>query len=164
MNVEKHRGGWVILLSFCVALMLSIIPLPEWITAWRPDWVAMVLIYWCIAIPERVGVTSGWIVGVLQDVLSDTLLGQHALSLCILAYVSVKLHHQFRLFPWWQQAFVVGGLIAFTHLPDLWIRGALGYPQVGWSFLYPALSSVLFWWWVFVILRDLRRTYILRRT
>lgn len=159
MDEKKPRGGWLILLSFCVALILSIVPLPNWIQVWRPDWVGIVLVYWCIAIPERVGITSGWIVGILQDVLSDTLLGQHALSLCMLAYTSIKFHRQLRLFSWWQQSLVVGGLIGLVHLPDIWIRATLGFSQVGWTFLYPALTSILFWRWVFIILRDLRRTY-----
>lgn len=159
MNLKDHHGGWLILLSLCVALMLSIVPLPAWVVTWRPDWVAMVLIYWCVTFPERVGVATGWSVGIIQDVLSDTLLGQHAFSLCILAYASIELHYQLRVFPWWQQTLVVGGLIALIHLPDVWIRGILGHPQVGWSFLYPTVTSMALWWWVFIILRDLSRVY-----
>ena len=52
----KRQGVWVIILSFLLALMLTAIPLPIWAQAWRPAWVAMVLIYWCVALPERIGV------------------------------------------------------------------------------------------------------------
>jgi len=156
---EQRQGGWIIFLSFCVSFVLAIMPLPEWIAKWRPDWVSMVLIYWCIATPQRVGVGIGWMTGIVADTLNDTLLGQHALSLSMMAYLSVKLHRQVRIFPWWQQSATVVVIVALGQLPTLWIRGILGYPQVGWAIFYPALTSVLFWHWIFVILRDIRRTY-----
>ena len=159
MSSERHHGGWVILLSFIFSFMLAIIPLPGWATAWRPDWVALVLIYWCIAIPQRVGVATGWFVGLIYDVLRDTLLGQHALSLCFIAYVSVKWHRQVRLFPLWQQAIGVFGLLTFTHLVEAWFYKMLGHSQLESAFIYPALISTILWPWVFVILRDMRRTY-----
>ena len=102
MSLERHHGGWIIVLSFVVSFMLAIMPLPSWASLWRPDWVALVLIYWCIAIPQRIGIATGWLVGLTSDVLNETLLGQQALSLCLIAYISVKLHRRIRLFPLWQ--------------------------------------------------------------
>ncbi|ALG69168.1 rod shape-determining protein MreD [Beggiatoa leptomitoformis] len=159
MSLEKHHGGWVLFVTFSVSLMLAIIPLPGWAVIWRPDWVALVLVYWCIAIPQRVGVATGWVIGILYDVLSDTLLGQHALILSFLAYLSVKLHRQVRVFPWWQQALFAGSMVAISELLEAWIRGAIGHPTVGWTFIYPAITSIVLWPWIFIILRDMRRTY-----
>lgn len=159
MNLVRHHGGWVIILSFVLSFMLAIMPLPAWATILRPDWVAMVLIYWCLAVPQRVGIATGWFVGVIHDVLNDTLLGQHALGLCLIAYVSVKLHRQVRLFPVWQQALGVFVLITINQLLNGWIRSILGYPQIVGAFIYPAFTSMLLWPWLFVILRDMRRIY-----
>jgi len=159
MSSERHHGGWVIILSFIFSFMLAIIPLPAWATAWRPDWVALVLIYWCIAIPQRVGVATGWFVGLLYDVLKDSLLGQQALSLCFIAYISVKWHRQVRLFPLWQQAIGVVGLLTMTHWLEAWFYTVLGHSQLESTFIYPALTSMILWPWIFVILRDMRRTY-----
>jgi rod shape-determining protein MreD len=159
MSLERHHGGWVIVLSFVVSLMLAIMPLPRWATIWRPDWVALVLIYWCIAIPQRVGITTGWLVGITRDVLNETLLGQQALSLCLIAYISVRLHRRIRLFPLWQQSMGVFVLITGDQLLRAWIRGIQGQPLVDVSFLYPALTSMLLWPWIFILLRDLRRFY-----
>ncbi len=156
---EQRQGGWIIFLTFCVSFIMAIIPLPEAVVKWRPDWIAMVLIYWCMATPQHVNIGVGWLIGIVADVLNDTLLGQHALSLSIVAYLSVKFHRQIRIFPWWQQSAVVIIIIAVSQLPTIWIRGMLGYPQMGWVIFYPALTSVLFWHWIFVILRDVRRTY-----
>lgn len=159
MSLERHHGGWIIILSLFVSFMLAIVPLPAWATVWRPDWVAMVLIYWCIAVPQRVGVATGWLVGIIHDVLNDVLLGQHALGFCLIAYVSVRLHRRMRLFPRWQQALMVFGLVALSQLLYTGLRSILGYPQERWSFIYPAVTSMILWPWLFVILRDLRRTY-----
>ena len=159
MSLERHHGGWVIVLSFMVSFMLAIMPLPSWATLWRPDWVALVLIYWCIAIPQRVGITTGWLVGLIRDVLNETLLGQQALSLCLIAYISVRLHRRIRLFPLWQQSIGVLVLITGDQLLRAWIRGIQGQPLVDVSFVYPALTSMLLWPWVFILLRDLRRFY-----
>ncbi|MDM8559574.1 rod shape-determining protein MreD [Candidatus Parabeggiatoa sp. HSG14] len=159
MSLEPHHGGWVIVLSFLVSFMLAIMPLPAWATVWRPDWIALVLTYWCIAVPQRVGVASGWFVGLIHDVLSDTLLGQHALTLCIIAFISVKLHRRIRLFPRWQQVMGVFGLITASQLLNAGISSIVGNPLLEWSFIYPAITSCGLWPWVFIILRDMRRTY-----
>ncbi|EDN65670.1 rod shape-determining protein MreD [Beggiatoa sp. PS] len=160
MSSERHHGGWVIILSFIVSFMLAIIPLPAWAVLWRPDWVALVLIYWCIAVPQRVGVATGWFVGVIYDVLKDTLLGQNALSLCFIGYVSVKWHRQVRLFPLWQQAIGVFGLLSISHwIEALIYKNMLGYSLLTGSFISQVFISMILWPWVFVILRDMRRTY-----
>jgi len=159
MPLEKHHGGWVILVTFIVAFMLAMMPLPDSIVLWRPDWIAMVLIYWCIATPQRVGIASAWVIGIFEDVLSDTLLGQHALSLCIVAYLSAKLHRQIRLFPQWQQSIGVLVLVLINQLPMIWVQGMLNRPSIGWAFVYPAITSMVMWHWSYSVLRKLRQTY-----
>jgi len=155
----RYQGRWVIVLSFFCSFILAVIPLPAEVTLWRPDWCGLVLIYWCLALPERVGIVTGWAIGILHDVLSDTLLGRHALTLCLIAYLSVKLHRQIRLFALWQQAISIGILIAISKLLEAWIQGLVNHPHPGWSFLYPAVTSMLLWPWLFIILRDMQRIY-----
>ncbi|MDM8566071.1 rod shape-determining protein MreD [Candidatus Halobeggiatoa sp. HSG11] len=157
--VLRPHGTWVIVLSFLFSFMLAIMPLPSWASAWRPDWVAMVLIYWCIAIPHRVGVATGWTVGIVHDVLNDALLGQHALTLCIVAFISVKLHLRIRLFPRLQQAISILGLVIINKLLSAWIYSIFTEFQISWSVIFSAITSMILWPWLFVILRDMRRTY-----
>ena len=76
----RSQGGLTIALSFFVALILTIIPLPDWMASFRPEWVALTLIYWSMALPQRVGVGIGWGLGLALDVLKGALLGQHALA------------------------------------------------------------------------------------
>src|SRR3990170_7781632 len=106
MNTEKQHGGGVIFFSFIVALMLTAMPLPEWAVNWRPAWVAMVLIYWCMALPDRVGIGISWTLGLLLDVQQGTVLGQNALGLAVIAFITLKSRQRLRVFPLVQQAFL----------------------------------------------------------
>lgn len=153
------RGTWMILLTFCVALLMTILPLPEWARPFRPQWVTLTLIYWCIALPHRVGVGSGFTLGIVLDVLTGTLLGQHALGLSLVAFLSVQLHARVRVFPFWQQALAVLVLLVIEHLFALWVIGATGQRAPGLIYwLIPPIGALL-WPWVFVTLRDVRRRF-----
>src|SRR3989344_1443770 len=90
--------------TFAIAILLSVMPGPGWAEPFRPDWVGLVLIYWCMATPTRVGVGTGWLLGFIQDVLFGSLLGSHAIAKTLIAFITLKLHLQLRMFPRWQQA------------------------------------------------------------
>jgi rod shape-determining protein MreD len=159
MNTEKLNGGGVIFFSFIVALMLTAMPLPEWAINWRPAWVAMVLIYWCMALPHRVGIGVGWLLGIFLDVLQGTLLGQNAIGLAILAFLTLKSHQRVRMYPLVQQALVICLFVVVYQLLSLWVRGIMGIPPRSWTYWMPAFTSMVLWPWLFIILRDLRRRY-----
>ncbi len=147
---------WVIGLTFVIALMLTAMPLPQWASAWRPAWVAMVLMYWCIALPHRVGITTAWVVGLLVDVLTVALLGQNALGLTLVAYFALKSHQRIRVFALGQQAVVVA-IILVVYLTAMHFVRLLVRAPAGNDFWAPALTSMLLWPWLFIILRDVRR-------
>jgi len=162
MTLARHHGGGVILLTFVVALLLTIVPLPEWARYARPDWVGLVLIYWCLALPDRVGVITGWFAGLLVDLVTGTILGQHALSLTIVAYLTQRLHQRIRLFPILQQAFTVMILLILHQLLALWISRIIGRPGAPWYFWAPSLLGMLLWPVVFVMLRNMRHRFRVR--
>jgi rod shape-determining protein MreD len=145
--------------SFLVALMLTALPMPSWAALWRPAWVALVLIYWCMGAPGRTGVFLGWLLGLLMDVLAGTLLGQHALALSVVAFVTHRFHRQVRVLPIWQQGISVFGLVFVYQSLILWINGIQGMPVLASAYWSSPLVSMLLWPWVFVVLRDVRRRY-----
>jgi rod shape-determining protein MreD len=155
----RPRGGIIIVATFVAALLLTILPLPEWMVSFRPEWVALILIYWCMALPQRVGVISGWGLGLLLDGLKGAVLGQHALALAIIAYLTLKVHQQVRVYPMWQQALSVMGLLLLYQLLVLWVSGIIGVKSQTWLYWLPTLSSTLLWPWLYLILRDLRRHF-----
>ena len=159
MTLTTHHGGAVIFASFLLALMLTVLPLPDDIQQLRPPWATLVLVYWSIALPDRVGVGIAWVVGIMLDVLTGTLLGQHALGLSVAAYIAVELHQRIRLFPRWQQSLTVLIILLVDRLLALWVSGAAGEPPPSFWYWAPAVVGMLLWPWVFIILRDLRRRF-----
>ena len=159
MTERGREGAWAIAISLVVALMLMALPMPAWAALWRPAWVALALIYWCMAVPGRVGIVSAWSVGLLLDVISGTLLGQHALGLSIVAYITHKTHRRVRVLPLWQQGISVFGLVFAYQVILLWINGIQGIPVMAPAYWASPLISTILWPWVFVVLRDVRRKY-----
>ncbi|MBI3897389.1 MAG: rod shape-determining protein MreD [Gammaproteobacteria bacterium] len=151
------RGRLILFGTFAVAILLNILPGPAWAEPFIPDWVALVLIYWCMAAPQRISVGTGWALGLFLDVLYGALLGQHALAKAVIAFITVRLHPQLRMFPRWQQAVSVLVLLAINQLLVLWIRGAIGTDPGTVFYWTPSVVGMLIWPWLFVILRDLRR-------
>ncbi|GAB6041295.1 rod shape-determining protein MreD [Endothiovibrio diazotrophicus] len=149
----------VVAASLIVALILTIVPLPEAVDPFRPEWATLVLIYWCLALPTRVGLGTAWMVGIMLDVLKGTLLGQHALGMTMVAFIVLKLHLRIRVHPLWQQAISVGLLLALNQLLVLWIHGMMGRPITDWLHWAPTASGALLWPLVFVALRRLRRRF-----
>ena len=159
MTLAQRSGGLVILITFIVSLMLTVLPLPEWARIFRPQWYTLVLIYWTMAAPQRVGVGYGWFTGIIVDVTTGTLLGQHALALSIIAFITHKMHQRLRLFPIWQQSLTVLVLLLVEKLLELWVMGAVSQPAPPLLFWAPPLVGMLLWPWIFVILRDMRRKF-----
>jgi rod shape-determining protein MreD len=157
--LNKNAGGWIIFISLLIAFLLTALPLPAWANPWRPAWVAMVLIYWCMALPGRIGIGTAWCLGLLLDVQQGALLGQNALVLALLAYFILQIHKRFRIFPLVQQSCLIGFIIIFCLLIASWITGIMGLPPQTWTYWAPVLTSMVLWPWLFVILRDMRRKY-----
>ncbi len=154
-----QRGGLVVFVSLCVAMTLMILPLPDWARPFRPQWVTLILIYWVLALPHGIGVGVGFLVGIAVDVLTGTLLGQHALSFSVVAYATVKLHQRVRVFPLWQQSLVVLLLLVSEHLIALWVIGATHKQPPGLIYWIVPLLGAILWPWVFVLMRDVRRRF-----
>ena len=159
MKLVAHRGGFAILVTFVLALILTIFPFPSWAEELRPHWVTLTVIYWAMALPQRVSVGIGWTLGLLLDVLFDALLGQHALALALVAFFTAKLHQRIRVFPVWQQAIVIFVFCLIYSVVILWIKGITGHAPNLWLFILPSVTSALLWPAIFLFLRQVRRTY-----
>ncbi len=158
MSADGH-GRLVILISLCIAMLLTILPMPEWARPFRPQWVTLVLLYWAIALPHRIGVGSGFVVGIVLDVLTGTLLGQHALGLSVVTFIAIQLHQRIRVFPFWQQSLGILVLLVIERLLALWVTGATRGETPGLVYWAVPLISALLWPWIFVTLRSIRRHF-----
>ena len=156
---KSNKGDGIIAMSFIVAIMLTALPLPDWAVYWRPDWVAVVLIYWCMAVPERIGIFVAWFLGLLLDVQQGNVLGQNALSMILIAFLTINSYQRMRAYPLLQQAVLVCFYLLLYKLVILLVLVYLGLNKSDWTYWMPAITSMLLWPWLFIILRDVRRKY-----
>lgn len=156
MNLTRHHGGIFIVLSFAAAMLLTIVPLPDGLRPLRPDWVTLTLIFWCLVLPYRISVGSGFVAGLLLDTLNGTLLGEHALSLSLIAYLCVRLHQRIRVYPMWQQVLMVMVFLTLHQLLTLWIDSVIGRPMPSPGYWLPPLVGGLLWPVIYQLLTSLR--------
>ncbi|HUL83341.1 MAG TPA: rod shape-determining protein MreD, partial [Gammaproteobacteria bacterium] len=89
---ERQPAWFVPALSLVLTVALALIPLPRAISAFRPDWVAVVLLYWSLTAPRRFSLLTAFWMGIVLDTLSGSLLGQHALALLVIVYLAERFH------------------------------------------------------------------------
>ncbi|MBS3964422.1 MAG: rod shape-determining protein MreD [Methylomonas sp.] len=157
MNNPDPSATLTFLATLGGAMVLKAMAISPAVDLFNPDWVSLLLIYWCIALPERFGVFTGWLVGLLIDVLAGQLLGQNALIHALICYFCVKEHRRLRQFPLAQQClFVLFCLLASRSIVfgiESMKATAHHLPP---SFWYPVLSGTLLWPAVFLLLRKIR--------
>ena len=133
---------WFIWLSLLVALVLNLMPLGR--AFWLPDWVALVLCFWCVREPLRVGMGSAFVMGVVMDVGYGSLMGQHALAYTVMTFLAIAIHRRLLWFPVTSQAFHVLPLLVAAHVLDLVARLLAGGAFPGlWTLLAPLLEALL---------------------
>lgn len=149
----------LIFLSFIVAGLLAIVPVPEWAIYYRPEWVALVVVYWVVNNPERVGIGVAWLVGIMVDALTGSLFGLHALGLALVAWLALRLRLRLRLFTVFQQASVVLVIIGLQLLLGQWLQFLFDLPRgTNMMFLTPAVTSALFWPLAWILLGGIVRS------
>lgn len=160
-DILGHRNAhWVILITLVLAASLAVIPLPSWMSLLRPEWVALVLIYWVIALPYRIGLGVAWLTGFFVDILEGSLLGLNGLCYVIIAWFCLNLYQRMRMFTLWQQSGVIFVLVGFIQLLNLWVLSVSGYYSgANLLVMVGAATSAVVWPFVFVTLRQLRRSF-----
>lgn len=156
------KAVFVFVVTLLTALMLEAVPFPEDIVWFRPEWALLVILYWVIALPYRVGVGLAWFLGLMVDLLQGGIVGQHSLTYVIIAYTCGVFYQRLRMYHPWQQAFFVGLLISVNQLVDFWVDHYLGHAEPTLMIFMPAVITGLLWPWSFIILRSVRRMYAIR--
>ena len=159
MATSRKSHGWIVWLTFAIGLLLSVSPLPQFMEILRPLWLALLLAFWCLALPHKVGMTTAWVLGLAEDVLYGTLLGQNALILSLTTFLIMSLQQRMRMFPMWQQSLVIFVVLGLMQLVQLWLSAITGNRQPTLALVLPAVVSALLWPWVSYGLRGLRRRF-----
>ena len=138
------RAGFIAL-TLIAALMLNLLP---WSGAWlwiKPDFVALVVLYWCIEQPRKVGFVSAWMMGLFMDVADGTLFGQHALAYSILAYAGIVLHRRVLMFSGTPQVVHVLLLLLMNDVIVLAIRLVAGADFPGLQYFIGSFVAAALW-------------------
>jgi len=162
MNFSHPRSNWIIVATLLLSLVLMILPLPSGVSWFRPQWVLLVLIYWFLALPNRIDLFVAWSSGLALDVLQNTALGEHALVFTVVAYFVLRFQTRINFFPFWQKTAVILGLILLNNILQFWLERMLGNPVIsGWYWL-SVVPTLLFWPWVEMLLYHWQRRFNVR--
>lgn len=146
-------------LTFLVGMMLTILPLPEWAVWYQPTWVFMVLLFWIIAAPYRVGIGTAFIIGLLLDLLTGTILGQHTLIFSCLAYFFIRFQTYIRsLLAWQQTILLLIATIVYLTL-QYWIMKMAGSSPLTGKYWLTFVSTALLWPWLRFLLNDYQHRF-----
>jgi len=129
--------------SFAVALLLNFLPWKN--IAVVPDFVALVLAFWCVRQPRLVGLGAAWCLGVVIDVGNGVLLGQHALAYSLLAFAAITLSRRILWFSFWGQSLHVAAMLLFAQAVGLAVRVATGADFPGWTLAIGPLAGAALW-------------------
>jgi rod shape-determining protein MreD len=157
-KVDQPQGGFIIIISILLAMVLMLMPLPDSLRVIRPEWVLLTLMYWAMALPRRVGVGYAWLVGLSMDVLLGGILGILAFAYALVVYLVLHFHLQLRQFPLWQQALSLMSLILLVHIVTVVMTPVM----TEWHTWLPAVVSTLLWPLIYVFLRAVRRYFHVR--
>lgn len=151
-NPDFYAPGRIFL-TITLAMCIRIAPWPDALLIFNPDWVLLVLIYWAIIIPERVGIFHAWFFGLLTDVLMGRLLGQYALAYALVIYICLKLHKRLRQFPILQQELFIFSCLLLSQLLLFLIKNLQNPAQLHAAFWIPVFTGTLCWPVVYFCLR-----------
>jgi rod shape-determining protein MreD len=116
-----------LLLSAFVALILTVLPLPAWLDALRPQFLVLTVLWWSVNSPRTGGIAFGFFAGLLLDVFQGPILGEHALALALVCYIAVREHQRIRTKPAIQQAMIVFAALVVYEIVLLAIDGWTGH-------------------------------------
>lgn len=152
----RRPPAWLLPATVLMALVLMLLPLPPALAPARPAWMALVVAYWVIETPERVGLGAAFVIGLIADLCVGGLLGEQALRMVVLAFILQRFRARLRFFPLWQQSAAIGAILLNDRVVASAVHVALGLggpPPVAW--LSPVIGMAA-WPVLFLALDALR--------
>jgi len=143
--MSRSASIWPAIASLITALVLEVLPLPDVMALWRPPFLALTIIYWCMMWPNKIGIITAFLCGLTLDVLYGSLLGQNALSFSLISFLTFRFHLQIRIFPLLQLTASIFALLAINAFVQFWIDGIAGLAPVGFGRALPVITGTLIW-------------------
>ena len=143
-------------LTIMAAILLSLLPAPAVLLPLKPYWVALVVIYWSLETQDHISLGLAFLIGLVVDIFSGSLMGLHALSLVVMVFLVQRFRSRLRFFPPWQQALSVFALLVNDRIILIWITALMGEPLPTWKYWLPPLMGMVLWPWLFLLLDRIR--------
>lgn len=149
---QSFHHSFFFMFSLGLAAVLTVMPLPEAYMVFRPEWIAAVMFFWTLRYPQHIGQIISWMVGIVWDVLVNSPLGLHALTLSIQAYLVAITLQRVQMYPVVQQSLVVFMLVGIQLMVYRWLMAIFDMPAIDLEFLWAALTTALVWPLVSVVM------------
>lgn len=143
-----------VIMTIFAASCLAVLPMPEWANWARPAWVLMVVMFWTLSIPGQVNVGFAFASGLWMDLLTGTLLGEHALAMTVVIYMVCRSHQRINMYPVMQQTLSVLFFVLVYQAVMYGVQGFIGQPPLTRMYWLTSLTSMLLWPWLVAMLRD----------
>jgi len=145
MHHERTPGWAYIGVTMLIAVLLTVIPVPESIQNYWPDWITLVVFYWVLVLPAHLGVMFGWMNGLIEDIVTFSLLGQHALGKALVGTMAAIVHKNFRLFNFLEKMFFILILQSINIGISAWTSHLAFDAPIDLVLWQPALTTALIW-------------------
>ena len=145
MKDMSTRFTGAVILSLVVAFALTILPVSEEWSLWRPEWLALTLVHWGLVSPKKSSLILAWFIGLLLDVVQGSVLGQHAFGLLLVLFITLRMRPRILKDSLFQQLFLLFLSLGTYLLINLWIMGVTGNTPPGWGYWLTVITSLLVW-------------------
>lgn len=149
--------------GFILVLALSILPLPEWISGFRPPWVLLLVLYIEYFLPRKFNLITLLVVGLVLDVLLSSVIGEHSFALLLITWIASSKSRRFQFFSMMQQIFLIGFFCLLYQLMISLIDALLGFNYSVYNPCVGALLGMFFWPWIRLLGEDVLLTRLAYR-
>ena len=153
------RQNITIVITFLLALLLSIAPLPVWLMEVSPQWVWVVLIFWLTYAPQKIGPGIAWCIGLYMDLLLGTVLGEHALLFVLVAYIIQRFLAVVLAIPFWQKMLGLGVVTFISIIIQQLFSQLMGVAEFHGLLLWSVLTTMLVWPFLYLFSRNSKPAY-----
>lgn len=141
----RHTSLITIYLTLLVALICQLYPWQGQGVVFRPDFMLVVFLYWVMRAPNLCNVGTAWVAGILVDLATGSLLGQHALSFTLTAFLALTYQRRLVLFNPWQLTAYVAVLLLLARIIMLLLKLFEGNDNLGLHHLWPVVTGLMLW-------------------
>jgi rod shape-determining protein MreD len=160
MNMTKRKNLYLsIFISFLIAALLTSIPLPKFLQWIWPQWLILVMMFWILNLPGHVGFGTAFVIGLLLDALSGSMLGEHSLALVIVTYFLLKFNNKLAFNRIGAQSIIIFTLTILYLALLYWIHGIIKNLPSTPNYWLSSITSAFIWPSIALLLNKYAKPY-----